>query len=189
MDCVNELCKFLKNNDLPFGGIPFVGIGDFRQVAPVVKGAGCGPSRLASVKSSTIWHRFNVLRLHVPIRSARDPVYTQFVDDIGENYLQRRVRIDLLDTVQNIDECVSFLFPPTVLANPLRALKRAFLSPKNNNVDEFNYKVLECVDEVERACLTVCNEYKTHPPFFFAFQTFFTVRTLSKKTLNPQNMN
>ena len=127
--------------------------------------------------------------LPLPFSHVLSPCSLPFLFPHGENYLQRRVRIDLLDTVQNIDECVSFLFPPTVLANPLRALKRAFLSPKNNNVDDFNYKVLERVDEVECACLTVCNESKTHPPFFFAFQTFFTVRTLSKKTLNPQNMN
>lgn len=188
MDCVDELCKFLKNNDLPFGGIPFVGIGDFRQVAPVVKGAGSGPSRLASVKSSNVWHRFSVLRLHIPIRSARDPVYTQFVDNIGENYLQRRVRIDLLDTVQNLDECVNFLFPPTVLENPLRALKRAFLSPKNYNVDDFNTKVLDCVNDVERASHTLSDVCKPLQPFFFDFQTCFTVLTLSKRTLNPQNM-
>ena len=39
-DCIDELCRSLKNVELPFGGIPFVGLGDFRQVAPVVKGTG-----------------------------------------------------------------------------------------------------------------------------------------------------
>jgi hypothetical protein len=40
-ECVDELCRRIMNiYDKPFGGIPFLGLGDFRQVAPVVSGAG-----------------------------------------------------------------------------------------------------------------------------------------------------
>lgn len=39
-EAVHNICCELKNSSKPFGGIPFVGAGDFRQIAPVVKGVG-----------------------------------------------------------------------------------------------------------------------------------------------------
>jgi len=157
LDCVDELCRSLKHKDLPFGGIPFLGVGDFRQVAPVVKGAGSTPSRLASIKSSRIWSTFSVLTLQVPIRSAQDPGYTAFVDDIGEDYVHRQVILDLIPTVSSIEDCIDFLFPQAVLTDPLSALKRAFLSPKNVQVDEFNDAVLERLQEPERPSIPFFN--------------------------------
>jgi hypothetical protein len=128
--------------DAPFGGIAFVGIGDFRQVAPVVKGTGCTPALLASVKSSPIWPSFHLFELHLLIRTGRDPGYTDVLDNAGENYIDDKVCLNILEAVFSIDECVQFLFPLDVLANPLASLKRAFLSPKNLQVDEFNSCVL-----------------------------------------------
>lgn len=151
LDCVDELCRSLKNVELPFGGIPFVGLGDFRQVAPVVKGTGSTASRMASVKSSRIWPVFDVLKLHTPIRSAQDPGYTAFVDDIGEDYSHRQVSLDMLQTVPTLEDALQFLFPPTTLADPLAALKRAFLSPKNVQVDNFNNQVLDQLEGAECA--------------------------------------
>ena len=29
LDCVNTICQLIMRNDAPFGGIPFIGIGDF----------------------------------------------------------------------------------------------------------------------------------------------------------------
>ena len=147
LDCVDELCKSLMKKKTPFGGIPFIGIGDFRQVAPVVKGSGSTPSRLASIKSSLTWSAFTVLTLQTSIRSARDPAYTASVDRIGEDHTNKTVVLDMLDKVSSIDEAVDFLFPQDILENPLAALKRAFLSPKNADVDEFNDYVLQRLPE------------------------------------------
>jgi hypothetical protein len=35
--CVDELLQQIILNDLPFGGKAFVGLGDFRQVAPMIR--------------------------------------------------------------------------------------------------------------------------------------------------------
>jgi hypothetical protein len=150
MDSVDDLCRTLTNVALPFGGIPFLGIGDFRQVAPVVKGTGPSSALQASIKSSDAWLSFNILRLHTPIRSAQDPAYTASVDEIGENYVQRTVVLDMLGHLATVDDCIDFLFPENVLAQPLSALKRAFLSPKNIHVDDFNSNVLDRVPGHDR---------------------------------------
>jgi hypothetical protein len=154
LDCIDELCRSLKHRDKPFGGIPFIGLGDFRQVAPIVKGSGSTPSRLASIKSSRIWTSFLIHTLHTPIRSAQDLRYTTSVDDIGEDHQHRSVRLDFIPCLYNMEDCVSFLFPDPVLMDPLRALKRAFLSPKNVQVDEFNDIVLQCLHEPEHLSFT-----------------------------------
>lgn len=150
-------------NDAPFGGIPFIGIGDFRQVAPVVKGSGCTPARLASVKSSTLWPSFSVVSLEAPIRTARDPAYTAFVDRIGEDYTSSTVSLDLLQRLASLDECIEFLYPFHVLINPLACLKRAFLTPKNVAVDDFNIEILQRVPAEERAELSLSHKSDSHP--------------------------
>ena len=148
---------------MPFGGIPFVGLGDFRQVAPVVKGTGPTASRMASIKASQIWPIFDILKLHTPIRSAQDPEYTAFVDNIGEDFSHSRVTLDMLETVPSLDHALQFLFPPATLENPLAALKRAFLSPKNREVDEFNDLVLDRLEGAD--CKSHWSRHSLHKPF------------------------
>jgi hypothetical protein len=48
----------------------------------------------------------------------------------------------MLQSVNTIDEAINFLFPELVLQDPFACLKRAFLSPKNIHVDDFNSKHL-----------------------------------------------
>ena len=136
--------------DAPFGGIPFLGIGDFRQVAPVIKGTGCTPARLASVKSSSLWSTFSFFSLHTPIRSARDPFYTAFVDRIGEDYTNPLISLEEVRSLPSLNDCIEFLYPDHVLIDPLSCLRRAFLSPKNIPVDDFNVKILDRLPGEER---------------------------------------
>jgi hypothetical protein len=43
----------------------------------------------------------------------------------------------------NADDAIPFLFPPDILQQPLACLDRAFLSPRNIFIDEFNNKILD----------------------------------------------
>lgn len=143
VECVDNLCRALNRRDAPFGGIPFVGLGDFRQVAPVVKGTGVAPALLASIKSSHLWRAFTVLSLHQAIRTAGDPEYTRIVDSIGEDTFNRRIPANFVEEIDSVEDAIQFLFPPAVLANPLSCLRRAFLSPRNTFVDDFNSQMLQ----------------------------------------------
>ncbi|KIJ46602.1 hypothetical protein M422DRAFT_249754 [Sphaerobolus stellatus SS14] len=97
LECVNHLCQELPNNDLTFGGIPFIGIGDFRQVSPVIKGQGPMAKIQASIKSSNLWSFFHVQSLHLPIRSAADLEYTALVNKTGEDTTNLYTTITLVD--------------------------------------------------------------------------------------------
>jgi hypothetical protein len=141
-EAVHNICCELKNSSKPFGGIPFVGAGDFRQIAPVVKGVGPSVSFDACIKSSPLWKLFWVFSLHQPVRSAGDPEYTAFIDNIGENTDTDRVSVGFLRTTIAIDNAIQFLYPLHVLTNLESCLKQAFLSPQNIYVDEFNNTIL-----------------------------------------------
>lgn len=54
VEAVDMFLRELCNNDLPFGGKVFIGIGDFCQVAPVIPHSGRTAIILESIKSSPI---------------------------------------------------------------------------------------------------------------------------------------
>lgn len=132
LDCVDELCRSLKHRDKPFSGIPFISLGDFRQVAPVVKGSGSTPPRLALIKSSRIWTSFLIHTLHTPIQSAQDPRYMTSVNNISEDHRHCSVvRLDFIPCLYDMEDCVSFLFPDPVLMDPLSSCtKKGISQPK-----------------------------------------------------------
>jgi hypothetical protein len=181
-------------NSSPFGGIPFLGLGDFRQVAPVVKGQGCTPTLLASIKSSPLWQTFRSYSLQRPIRSAQDIEYTAFVDRIGEDSEHTEVTLPYLDTVQNLDNAIEFLYPPHILCDPSACLKRAFLSPKNINVDSFNCRILEQLPGNECTPLPLPTHYPTpsSPETVTYFSSNFIKEneemTIANNSLSPDHL-
>jgi len=72
---VNEILKLVRECDKPFGGIAFVGCGDWKQVAPVVHGGGKQDVLRASIKFSELWSSVEVFSLTISIRQAGDPTY------------------------------------------------------------------------------------------------------------------
>ncbi|CAG8833013.1 30692_t:CDS:2, partial [Gigaspora margarita] len=126
----------------PFGGKPLIDIGDFRQVVPVVKGASKSSTINASIKTSHLWKNFNIFILNQPIRNANDPYFAEFVDDIGKNYIDHEVLINIFKTTQDIKEAISFLYSENTIPHDDSLQQRAFLSPRNALVDDFNYRIL-----------------------------------------------
>lgn len=144
VECTNALLQLLMGNTRPFGGKIIVGLGDFRQVAPVVRNGGPTASLDASVRSSVLWHSFRILRLHQPIRNAQDATYSEWVDSIGEDYSNSSpIELPLIDRIRSYEEIKEFLFPDSILHTPFDVCQRSFLSPLNVYVDEFNHEMLE----------------------------------------------
>lgn len=145
VEAIDELLKSVMNSEQPFGGKNILGIGDFRQVAPVVPGAYSEASTLqASFKSSHLWPLFTIHTLTAPIRSASDPEYCALVDMIGEGYFIPLINLEhYLQHFTDVDSALHFVFPDDILQNPIACLDRAFLTPTNAVVDDFNGRVLE----------------------------------------------
>ena len=87
IEWMNALLQLLMGNMRPFGGKIVVGLGDFRQITPVVRTGGPTGSLDASIRSSSLWKHLHILQLPQPVRNAHDPIYSQWVDTIGDDNL------------------------------------------------------------------------------------------------------
>ena len=59
IECVDRLLRKLSKKTVPFGGIPFIGVSDFRQTGPVLKGTNAEIVVYEnSIKSSPLWTTF-----------------------------------------------------------------------------------------------------------------------------------
>jgi hypothetical protein len=144
LHAVESLLRCLCDPNRPFGGKLFVGVGDFRQVAPVVKGGGLAAVIDASIRSSTLWQHFSIYKLEQPMRNATDPEYCAYVDAIGEDSDGfSTIQIRYLDHIYDVDTAIQWLYPQQILDNPMACVKRSFLSTLNEKVDEFNASILE----------------------------------------------
>jgi hypothetical protein len=148
LECADQLLQDVMGNDLPFGDKLFIGLGDFRQVAPVIRG-NSGPTATlnSSVRTSELWDHFQILRLTIPIRNAGDPVYARWVDQVGDGKTPCEVSVSLqhLRHLASLDDAANILFLDDALQTSPAAVQRAFLSPFNARVDLFNGLMLEHV--------------------------------------------
>ncbi|CAG8841387.1 19538_t:CDS:2, partial [Gigaspora margarita] len=85
LDCIDLFLRQICNKNELFRRKPFIGVGDFRQVAPVVKEAGKSATIDASIKTSHLWTHFDKYVLNQLIHNANDPEFAYFVDAIGNN--------------------------------------------------------------------------------------------------------
>lgn len=149
LSCVEETCRRVMRNDLPFGGKVVVLLGDFRQTCPVVRNGTRRQIVDASIRSSPLWDEFLTLRLHQPIRNAEDLSYAEFVDLVGDG-AGPHVPLDLLQRVHDRTALTEFVYPDDVLADPVLCLARAILAPTNAQVDEYNTDILARINGYSR---------------------------------------
>ena len=152
LECTDQLLRHLTGCNQPFGNKAFIGLGDFRQVAPVVRGGGISAVLSCSVKSSYLWQYFKCLHLFQPIRDSGDLEYSHWVDSIGEGSIlstSSMVDIGHLKQLSTFEEAILFLFPPEILLQPHLAIQRSYLSSYNMAVDDFNTQILEYIQQDE----------------------------------------
>lgn len=144
LHAVDALLRLLCNTNKPFGGKPFIGVGDFRQVAPVVRGGGLGAVIDASIRTSSLWPSFILIKLEQPMRNATDLDYCNYVDGIGEDVERSRtIQLQYLQRVDTINAALQWLYPPSILQDPQLCIQRSFLTTLNACADELNNIVLQ----------------------------------------------
>ncbi|EJD45353.1 helicase [Auricularia subglabra TFB-10046 SS5] len=152
LSCVEETCRRVCGNDLPFGGKIVILAGDFRQTCPVVRRGTRAQVVDASIRCSPLWSLFQVRRLTVPIRHAEDVEYASWVDGIGDGD-GPQVKLDLLDHVYTDNAVIDFVYPQAVIDDPTACLKRSILCPTNRQIDHYNALLLSRVKGTARTYL------------------------------------
>lgn len=149
LNCVEETCRRVMHNDLPFGGKVVVLLGDFRQTCPIIRYGTRQQIVDASISSSPLWKTFSVYRLTQPIRNAEDLAYAAFVDSIGDGS-GPHVELGMLERVSRRDDLIHFVYPEHILQDPVACLKRAILAPTNEQVDDYNREILSRMEGTQR---------------------------------------
>ncbi|KAG2139345.1 PIF1-like helicase-domain-containing protein [Suillus clintonianus] len=131
-ESIDKLCHLVCNQPgILFGGLTFIGLGDFHQASPIVSGAGETATLVASVKSSTLWPSMCTFSLNTAICSMGDPQFTAFIDRIGEDCSGNQENLRLMAATTDFNNTIDFLFPPHILTDAETCLDYAFLSPLN----------------------------------------------------------
>jgi hypothetical protein len=159
-DCADRLMRSLTAVNRVWGGRMLVTVGDFRQVrlwsvprlryeyfqvAPVVRFGGRTAICNASLRTQPVFNHFEILELQSPMRQRGDPSFSSFLDSIGDDHLHDSVDLGRLQHTHSAEEVIDFVFPPSVVADPVACISRAILSPFNVFVDEFNASILQSV--------------------------------------------
>lgn len=147
IESADQFMQLLEGKDEPFSGKVFLGLGDFRQVAPVVKGCGPTATYKASIPFSALWPHFEILRVDMVVHNTSDSEYSTWVDGLQdgidvENPLQMKVTLIMIDRVDTFEDAIQFLFPATVLNEYKELSKQSFLSPLNVHGDNIELLLL-----------------------------------------------
>ena len=151
--CVEEVCRTVMENDLPFGGKIIIVLGDFRQTCPVIRGGTHAQVVNASIKSSPLWELFTTYQLTIPIRNAEDPEFAKFVDAIGDGS-GPDVPLTLMEHVHTPENLIDFVYLSHILPDPQACLRRAILAPTHLQVDGYNNNILQRIEGESRTYLS-----------------------------------
>ncbi|XP_055337067.1 ATP-dependent DNA helicase pif1-like [Paramacrobiotus metropolitanus] len=145
VEAVDAMLRRIRNEpEKVFGGILFIGAGDFRQIPPIIPFATRETIVQASVKSSFLWKHFLKYTLRIPVRQLADVEYAEFCDRIGngtENGEDGLVILRNISVTTDVTQFLNFVFPDMELGQ-LSAKDNAVLSVKNSDVDHFNSYLL-----------------------------------------------
>ncbi|KAE8233648.1 hypothetical protein CF326_g1310 [Tilletia indica] len=144
IEAVDAVMRLITQTDEPFGGKVVFAVGDPRQTAPVVKGGGQTQLIENSFLSSPLFPHFRLHELTDSMRNGDDAEFSDWVDQVGDAWNTAEIDIgSYFRATVRIQEAQEFLFPGYISDDADACAKRAFLSPYNAAVAEFNARVLE----------------------------------------------
>ncbi|KAG7532765.1 Nucleic acid-binding OB-fold [Arabidopsis thaliana x Arabidopsis arenosa] len=174
-----SFCEIMKNrNNKVFGGKVVVFGGDFRQVLPVIPGAGRAEIVMSSLNASYLWDHCKVLKLTKNMRLLANNLspaeakeiqeFSDWLLAVGDGRINepndREAVIDiphdlLITEAENPVEAITWEIygDPTKLhtiIDPKFFQKRAILAPKNDDVNTINQYMLEHLEGDERIYLS-----------------------------------
>jgi len=152
IEAVDRTLRDLLDKNIPFGGITVLFGGDFRQTLPVIPHALREQIVRASLCKSKLWRDIHLHHLTQNMRLDRTPesdAFAQWLLDVGAGKnIDETGRLELLPNMvlpeNNIDHLVDFVYAGLADQDIPQDyfLHRTILSPKNDAVDDLNYKIL-----------------------------------------------
>jgi hypothetical protein len=152
-ETVDRFLQMITHINAPFGGKVLLLTGDFRQTLPVVKHGTPAEIISESLTSSYLWSIFRQFSLKTNMRANEaDPEFQDWLLKLGEGRLQtidpnqEQIEIPAQCVVETIDELISFVYGQQAIPFDQGNIRRAILSPKNQQVDQINDRILNLLD-------------------------------------------
>jgi len=152
-ETVDRLLQMITHVNSPFGGNVFFLNGDFRQTLPVVKHRTPAQIISESLTSSYLWPIFKQFSLKTNMRANEaDAEFQDWLLKLGEGRLntkdthQELIEIPAQCLVDSVDELIRFVYGDELIPFDQENVKRAILSPKNQQVDQINDRILNLLD-------------------------------------------
>jgi len=113
LDLIDEICRYMKNNDQPFGGIQIVLCGDFFQLPPVSR---FGEPTVCFAYEAKIWAEanFKICYLEEQHRQT-DSAFLKVLNEIRQNRLSEEGMKHLLSRKVEVCKCFNLNIEPTRL--------------------------------------------------------------------------
>ncbi len=113
LDLIDEICRYMKNNDQPFGGIQIVLCGDFFQLPPVSR---FGEPTVCFAYEAKIWTEanFKICYLEEQHRQT-DSAFLKVLNEIRQNCLSEEGMKHLLSRKIGSNKCLGLNIEPTKL--------------------------------------------------------------------------
>ena len=153
LECVDAVLRKIMQNDAPFGGKVILLSGDFRQTCPVIPHGQREDVIEASIRSSYLWSDFDIYKLTIPMRQAEDEELQQYLDEIGAG-ASENVPIAYMESCCLSTDLINFVYPPDILGDPLKCVKRSILCPTNRQVDFYNMELLRRLESQSKVYLS-----------------------------------
>jgi len=153
VECVDSMLRKIMKNNTPFSGKVFVCLGNFHQTCPVIRCGGQTEIISASIRSSYLWPHFRIYHLSLPIRQQTNPKFAAAINAISDG-AGPTVEIPFIKQATSTEELIDFIFPPSILNDPIECSFRSILAPLNSQIDNYNHKVLQQVSGIEREYLS-----------------------------------
>lgn len=123
--------------------------GDFRQTLPVVKFGNATDIINMSLTSSYFWPVFQQFSLRTNMRANADDLeFQDWLLKLGEGRLptidvnQEIIQIPAQCVVETVEELIRFVYGEQLVPFDQSYTRRAILSPKNQQVDQINVRIL-----------------------------------------------
>ncbi|CAN0162801.1 unnamed protein product, partial [Ectocarpus fasciculatus] len=117
VEAVDRGLRELRGSSSVFGGLSFLGVGDFHQIPPVVIGASPEARLEHLVHRSPLWRFFTVTTLRQSVRMGGDAEYSDLVDSLCQGTWPDRSETGLellpawMRRVRSTEDALSFAFP------------------------------------------------------------------------------
>lgn len=173
-DLVNKVCKLMRGNDKPFGGIQVVLCGDFFQLPPVVRS---GEAAAHFVYESEAWKeaRFTVCYLTEQFRQ-KDDALLGILNEIRSGSVSEKSKKVIKDRLKK--DVVEIKKKAVAAGDTPKVAHTTRLFTHNVDVDVLNNSHLESLETIEEETYEMEEKGKD-----------FLIETLKKSCLAPEELH